>query len=74
MVLIQRIIDETNEFVAAARKNNRRIRLARQIAALSTQLETIGRKPPRNQRERWFRLYNKIRALKAEAAQLELPL
>ena len=72
--LLARRISETGEIIAAERERQRRIRLTRQIVMMSAVLEEIGPTPPQNKRERWFRLFNKIRALKAELHQMELPI
>jgi len=71
--LLARRISETGEIIAAERERQRRIRLTRQIAALSAKLEKIGPTPQLHQWNAWYRLYNKIRALRAELHQMELP-
>ena len=72
--LLGRRIIETGEIIAAERERQRRIRLTRQIVVMSAALEEIGPTPPWGNRERWFRLFNKISALKAELHQMELPI
>jgi len=72
--LMARRIEETAEFVAAERERHRRARLCRQIAALQATLDKVGKTPPRYHRERWFRLFNRLRSLQGELDQLELPL
>lgn len=72
--LLARRIEETREIIAAERERQRRLRLTRQIAAVAAKLEKIGPTPPANQREQWFRLFNRIRTLKAELHQRELQL
>ena len=72
--LLERRIIETGEIIKAERERQRRLRLTRQIAALSAQLEKIGPTPPSNQWNGWYRLYNKIRSLRAELHQMELEL
>ena len=71
--LLARRIEETREIIAAERERQRRIRLTRQIAALSALLEKIGSTPPSYKWNGWYRLYNKIRALRAELHQMKLP-
>jgi len=72
--LLARRIEETREIIAAERERQRRIRFTRQIVMMSAALEALGPTPPPNRRERWFRLFNRIRALKAELHQMELPI
>lgn len=72
--ILARRLEETAEFIAAERERHRRARVCRQIAMLQASLDRLGKTPPQYHRERWFRLFNKIRALQAELAQYELPL
>jgi len=72
--LLGRRIIETGEIIAAERERQRRIRLTRQIAALSAKLKQLGPTPPPNRHVQWFRLFNRIRALKTELHQMGLPI
>jgi len=72
--LLARRLEETKEFIAAERERHRRARLCRQIAGLQASLDKLGKTPPQYRRERWWRLFNKIRSLQAALAQPELPL
>ena len=72
--LLARRISETGEIIAAERERQRRIRLTRQIAALSAKLKQLGPTPPPNRHVQWFRLFNRIRALKTELHQMGLPI
>lgn len=72
--LANRRQEESREFHAAERERVRRLLLHRKIGALEAKLTKLGGCPVGRDRERWWRLFNHIRALKAALAQPELML